>query len=173
MRKFINTVFVFVFLSSVAFGQNISVADVIELSKMNAPDFINYCKKKGYKYSGKEEIQNYLRTKIVGVKISMLQYGNGNYNYVRHTTRPSGQIKIKYEIYGKPTKRRSQKINSIKQQIKNLGFSINEREEYLSNCQNGKIYMRGKFERMCVNNINGVFAIDYVVKRSSGKITLE
>ena len=94
-------------------------------------------------------------------------------NIAKDAVTPPVVGSVKYEIYGKPTKRRSQKINSIKQQIKNLGFSINEREKALSYCQDGKIYMRGKFERMCVNYVNGVFAIDYVVKRSSGKITLE
>ena len=164
--------FVFVFLSSVAFGQ-LTVAEIIKINKMDASNFVSYCEKKGYKHSGEEKIWNYSRTKIVGLKRSMLKFDTENYNYVRHTTRSNGQIKIEYEIHGVYNKRKSEKIKSIKQQIKNIGFSINEREKSFSTCEYGNIYMRGKFEKMCVSYINQVFSIDYVVKRSSGKITLE
>ena len=114
MRKFIYTLFVSVFLSSVGFGQ-ISMSQLIKVAKMDKETFEIYAMDRGFNFSNLDDHE--------GVKGLIMLKKSGAYNYELLTSY-SKYFKFKYASNYQFSRTDKDRLLSIYKELKALGFKL-------------------------------------------------
>ena len=142
MRKFIYTLFVFVFLSSVAFGQ-VSISELMKVAKMDEVSFETYATNKGFEYYEGNEYE-------MMIYLCMNKADKVGEEFLYHYTKF-----LEFKYYSKYEINNTKILPNIYNELKSIGFKTDDSEEFKT------LFERGTGERVEIGMSGSFLEIVY------------